>query len=720
MDVTEILDSLNPQQREAVAAPLGPLLVLAGAGSGKTRVLTHRVAWLVGVESASPQSVLAVTFTNKAAQGMRGRIERLLRCPVNGLWIGTFHGLSHRLLRAHWREAGLPESFQILDSEDQYRLIRRVLKNLELDEAYWQPRRLQWFINAQKEEGRRARDLGDGNDPQLRQQRRIYKAYEETCQRAGLIDFAELLLRVFELMRDSETMRSHYQARFKHVLVDELQDTNPMQYAWLKLFAGGHNNLFVVGDDDQSIYGWRGARVENMLRFEQEFPGAQVIRLEQNYRSTATILEAANAVISYNDGRLGKNLWTRGEKGELLRLYTAFNEIDEARFVVDRIQGWIQSGHRGQEVAILYRSNAQSRVFEETLLDATIPYRVYGGMRFFERAEIKDALAYLRLVASRHDDPSFERVANVPTRGIGGKSMEALRQQAREQDSSLWDAARQLIASGRLPARSANTLSAFLALIEALAQDTNGFELADLIDYVLQHSGLLDHYKKEKGERAEARVENLEELVSAARNFHYDEDDSMDALSAFLAHAALEAGEGQARAWEDCVQLMSLHAAKGLEFPLVFLTGLEEGLFPHQRSLEEPGRLEEERRLCYVGMTRAMRQLYVSYAESRRLHGSEHYANPSRFLGEIPAELIDELRAQPQLTRPWGQGARTNAERAGASPAVRLGQRVRHEKFGEGVVTSCEGRGEHARVQVNFQGAGNKWLVLAYAKLQQL
>ncbi|MFQ5755140.1 MAG: DNA helicase II [Acidiferrobacterales bacterium] len=720
MDVTEILDSLNPQQREAVAAPPGPLLVLAGAGSGKTRVLTHRVAWLVGVESASPQSVLAVTFTNKAAQEMRGRIERLLRCPVNGLWIGTFHGLSHRLLRAHWREAGLPESFQILDSEDQYRLIRRVLKNLELDEAYWQPRRLQWFINAQKEEGRRARDLGDGNDPQLRQQRRIYKAYEETCQRAGLVDFAELLLRVFELMRDSETMRSHYQARFKHVLVDELQDTNPMQYAWLKLFAGGHNNLFVVGDDDQSIYGWRGARVENMLRFEQEFPGAQVIRLEQNYRSTATILKAANAVISYNDGRLGKNLWTRGGKGQLLRLYTAFSEIDEARFVVERIQEWIQSGHRGQEVAILYRSNAQSRVFEETLLDARIPYRVYGGMRFFERAEIKDALAYLRLVASRHDDPSFERVANVPTRGIGGKSMEALRQQAREQDSSLWDAARQLIASGRAPARSANTLSAFLTLIEALAQDTNGFELADLTDYVLQHSGLLDHYKKEKGERAEARVENLEELVSAARNFHYDEDDGMDALSAFLAHAALEAGEGQARAWEDCVQLMSLHAAKGLEFPLVFLTGLEEGLFPHQRSLEEQGRLEEERRLCYVGMTRAMRRLYLTYAESRRLHGSEHYANPSRFLGEIPAELIDELRAQPQLARPWGQGARTNAERVPASTAMRLGQRVRHEKFGEGVVTSCEGRGDHARVQVNFQGAGSKWLVLAYAKLQQL
>ncbi len=720
MDVTDILDSLNPQQREAVAAPPGPLLVLAGAGSGKTRVLTHRVAWLVGVESASPQSVLAVTFTNKAAQEMRGRIERLLRYPVNGLWVGTFHGISHRLLRAHWRDADLPEGFRILDSEDQYRLIRRILKNLELDEVYWQPRRLQWFINTQKEEGRRARDLGDGDDPQLRQQVRIYRAYEETCQRSGLVDFAELLLRVLELLRDNETMRSHYQARFKHVLVDELQDTNAMQYSWLKLFAGAHNNLFVVGDDDQSIYGWRGARVENMLRFEQDFPGTQVIRLEQNYRSTATILEAANAVISYNDGRLGKNLWTRGEKGEPIRLYTAFNEIDEARFVVDRIQQWVDAGHRGQEVAILYRSNAQSRVFEESLLDVRIPYRVYGGMRFFERAEIKDALAYLRLVASRHDDPSFERVANVPTRGIGGRSMDALREQTKNQGSSLWDAARQLIAAGALPARGANALSAFLKLIDALARDTEGLELAELIDQVLQHSGLLDHHKKEKGEQAEARVENLEELVSAARNYSYDDDDDMDALSAFLAHAALEAGEGQAREWEDCVQLMSLHAAKGLEFPLVFLTGLEEGLFPHQRSIAEPGRLEEERRLCYVGMTRAMRQLYLSYAESRRLHGSEHYASPSRFLGELPSELVHELRAQPQFARPWRQAQRTKTDAAAASMAMPLGQRVRHAKFGEGVVTGSEGRGTHARVQVNFRGAGSKWLVLAYAKLQQL
>lgn len=720
MDVTDILGALNAQQREAVAAPPGPLLLLAGAGSGKTRVLTHRVAWLVGVENVSPHSIMAVTFTNKAAQEMRTRIERLLCYPVNGLWIGTFHGLSHRLLRAHWRDAGWPEGFQILDSEDQYRLIRRVLKNLDLDEAYWQPRQLQWFINTQKEEGRRPQHFGEVSDSQLRQQLRIYRAYEETCQRAGLVDFAELLLRVLELMREGESMRAHYQARFRHVLVDELQDTNAMQYAWLKLFAGGHNNLFVVGDDDQSIYGWRGARVENMLKFEQDHPGTQVIRLEQNYRSTETILEAANAVISYNEGRLGKNLWTHGDRGDLIRLYTAFDEIDEARFVVDRIQDWVDTGHPRDEVAVLYRSNAQSRVFEEALIEAKIPYRVYGGLRFFERAEIKDALAYLRLVASRHDDPSFERVANVPTRGIGSKSLEAVREQAKAGGISMWEAAQRLIESHRLPARNANAVSAFLALIDRLAEDTAGFELGDLLEYVLRHSGLLDHYKKEKGEIAEARVENLEELVSAVRNFYYEEDDNMGPLPAFLAHAALEAGEGQAREWEDCVQLMSLHSAKGLEFPLVFLAGMEEGLFPHHRSLEEPGRLEEERRLCYVGMTRAMRQLYLTYAEVRRLHGSEHYTSPSRFLGEVPTELLNELRAQPHLARPWRKAVPRAAKEGTEPSGMRLGQRVWHEKFGEGVVMSYEGRGEHARVQVNFQEAGSKWLVLAYAKLQHI
>ncbi len=719
MDVTDLLEALNAEQREAVAAPAGPLLVLAGAGSGKTRVLTHRVAWLVGVDGVSPHSIMAVTFTNKAAQEMRARIERLLGYSVSGLWIGTFHGLSHRLLRAHWREAGFTENFQILDSEDQYRLIRRVLKALELDEAYWQPRVLQWFINQAKDDGKRPQHFGDVGDPQLQQHVRIYQAYEESCRRVGLVDFAELLLRVLELMREDERLRTHYQQRFRHLLVDELQDTNTLQYQWLRLFAGGHGNLFAVGDDDQSIYGWRGARVENMLRFERDNPGTRVIRLEQNYRSTATILQAANAVISCNQGRLGKNLWTEGEAGDPLYVYTAFSEIDEARFVVDRVQEWVSSGRPRQEIAVLYRSNAQSRVFEEALLDAGVPYRVYGGLRFFERAEIKDALAYLRLIAKRHDDPSFERVVNVPTRGVGSRTIDVVRERAKAHGESLWQAAQALLAGGELPARSANALSSFLTLIEGMSKDTEGLVLAELIDHALEASGLIAHYRKEKGEQAQSRVENLEELVSAARHFAFEDDGHLGVLDAFLAHAALEAGEGQGREWEDCVQLMSLHAAKGLEFPLVFLTGMEEGLFPHQRSLEEPGRLEEERRLCYVGMTRAMRRLYLSYAELRRLHGNEHYTSPSRFLGELPPELINEVRAQPQLSRPWQQAA-VAARADGAAPSVRLGQRVVHEKFGEGVVTSCEGQGAHARVQVNFQGAGSKWLVLAYAKLRQL
>ncbi|HEX7043721.1 MAG TPA: DNA helicase II [Burkholderiales bacterium] len=713
MDVSHLLNGLNERQREAVAAPPGPLLVLAGAGSGKTRVLTHRVAWLVGVERVSPHAILAVTFTNKAAAEMRARIEQMLQAPVGGLWIGTFHGLSHRLLRAHWREAGLPQGFQIIDSDDQYRLIRRVLKNLNLDEGYWPPRQAQWFINHHKEEGRRPEQLGDPTDFQNREYLRIYQAYEEACRRSGLADFAELLLRAYELLRDNEAVRAHYQARFRHVLVDEFQDTNRIQYAWLQQFTGPHNNLFVVGDDDQSIYGWRGARVENILRFEKDHPGTRVVRLEQNYRSTGNILKAANSVIGHNSGRLGKKLWTAGEDGEPIDLYVAYNDLEEARFVVERIQDWVRAGGSRRDIAVLYRSNAQSRVFEEALINAGIPYTVYGGLRFFERAEIKDALAYLRLIASRHDDPSFERIANVPTRGIGLKTLEALREAARAADLSLWEAAERAIASGSLPARAVQALKGFLQLIEQLAQETAAMTLGEQVEHVLARSQLLEHYRKEKGERGEARVENLEELVAAARNYVPDEADGLDPLGSFLAHAALEAGEGEAEAWEDSVQLMSLHAAKGLEFRLVFLTGMEEGLFPHQRSLEEPGRLEEERRLCYVGMTRARERLVLTLAEIRRLHGSEHYTSPSRFLGEMDQSLIRELRAQPLLARP-----RAPLAPEAAPPGMQLGSRVRHETFGEGVVVNFEGAGAHARVQVNFEGAGAKWLVLAYARLQ--
>ncbi len=713
VDVTPLLDDLNPAQREAVTAGPGPLLVLAGAGSGKTRVLTHRVAWLVGVEGVSPHAILAVTFTNKAAAEMRTRIERMLQQPVSGMWVGTFHGLSHRLLRAHWKEAGLPQSFQILDAEDQYRLVRRVLKGLNLDEGYWPPRQAQWFINGHKEEGRRPQHLGQPADPTQQQLVRVYQAYEETCRRSGVVDFAELLLRTWELLRDHEALRTHYQNRFRHVLVDEFQDTNRIQYRWLELFAGAHKNLFVVGDDDQSIYGWRGARVENILRFEKDHPGARAVRLEQNYRSTGNILKAANHVIAHNHGRLGKELWTAGAAGEPVALYTAYTDLDEARFVVERIQEWMAQGRPRAEVAVLYRSNAQSRVLEEQLIQAGVPYRVYGGLRFFERQEIKDALAYLRLLASRHDDPSFERVANVPTRGLGTKTLDTLREHAKGGNVSLWEAAQKLLADNVLPARAANALKGFLDLIEKLAQETKSFILAEQVEHMLALSGLIEHYKKEKSEKAESRVENLEELVSAARGFETDEADGFDPLSAFLGHAALEAGEGEADPWEDCVQLMSLHAAKGLEFPLVFLTGMEEGLFPHQRATEEDGRLEEERRLCYVGMTRARERLVLSHAEVRRLHGQEHYTSPSRFLGEIPGELLREVRAA-------GPAVRTPAAEAGSAGAMRLGCRVRHETFGDGVVLHCEGQGVHARVQVNFEGVGSKWLVLAYARLQQM
>ena len=726
MDVSRLLDDLNPAQREAVAAPPGPLLILAGAGSGKTRVLTHRVAWLVEVLNISPHAILAVTFTNKAAAEMRGRIETMLGFGVGGMWIGTFHGLSHRLLRAHWKEAGLPQNFQILDSEDQYRVIKRLLKALELDEAYWPPRQAQWFINGHKDAGRRPAQLGEGQDPQTRQWIRIYREYEDSCKRSGLVDFAELLLRAFELLRDNATLREHYQNRFRQVLVDEFQDTNSIQYNWLKLFAGGHKNLFVVGDDDQSIYGWRGALVDNILKFEKDNAGTKVIRLEQNYRSTGNILKAANAVISHNEGRLGKELWTDDEDGKRIELYTAFNEIDEARFVLDRIQAWEAAGHKRAEVAILYRSNAQSRVFEEQLVQAGTPYRVYGGLRFFERAEIKDALAYLRLVASRHDDPSFERVCNVPTRGLGDRTLDTLRLHARAKSLSLWEAAQSLLSEQTLAARAANALKGFLDLIERLAADTAGQTLGEQTEQVLHGSGLLEFHRNDKSEKSEARIENLEELVNAARNYEFDTSEGLEPLSSFLAHAALEAGEAEAEAWEDCVQLMSLHSAKGLEFPLVFLTGLEEGLFPHQRSVEEPGRLEEERRLCYVGMTRARKELVLTYAEVRRLYGSEHYTSPSRFLGEIPPALIDEVRSQGSVTRPAWRGADASGDATlhtgtpGKGTNLRLGTRVQHAKFGEGVVLVIEGQGEHARVQVNFNGAGSKWLVLAYANLQSL
>jgi DNA helicase II / ATP-dependent DNA helicase PcrA len=718
MDVSHLLDGLNDDQRQAVASPLGAALVLAGAGSGKTRVLVHRVAWLIQVEGASPNSILAVTFTNKAAAEMRSRIETLLGLPSGAMWLGTFHGLAHRLLRIHWREAGLPQSFQILDSEDQARVLRKVLKALDLDETRWIPREILWFINAQKDEGHRSKHIKDDGDPTRHQLIKIYRAYEEACQRAGVVDFAELLLRAYELWRDDPSLLQHYRTRFRHVLVDEFQDTNAIQYKWLMLLAGPAGLPFVVGDDDQSIYRWRGARVENLQQFRRDFPLAVLYKLEQNYRSTGTILKAANALISNNGGRLGKTLWTSGEDGERVKLYAAFNERDEADFVVNRIREWVTHGGSRREAAVLYRSNAQSRVFEEAFLNARMPYRVYGGLRFFERAEIKDTLAYLRLVASRADDTSFERVVNLPVRGIGAKTMDTVRDFARSNSTSQWNGAMNCIQGGLLPQRAAVALQAFLTLIEKLTQEVQGLELHEQVDHVIQMSGLIEHFKKEKGERGEGRIENLLELVSAARGFspETEAEAELSPLESFLAHAVLESGEGQADPYDDCVQMMTLHSAKGLEFPVVFLAGMEDGLFPHQRSVADLAGLEEERRLCYVGTTRAMRQLYITYAEQRRLYGVDTYGQPSRFIGEFPPDLIEEIRPRLQISRPVFVKHGSSLEEAPAA-GMRMGSRVRHSKFGDGVVLNFEGNGPHARIQVNFESQGTKWLMLSYANL---
>ncbi len=717
MDVSHLLDGLNEDQRQAVGSPLGSALVLAGAGSGKTRVLVHRVAWLIQVEGASPNSILAVTFTNKAAAEMRSRIETLLGLPSGAMWLGTFHGLAHRLLRIHWREVGLPQSFQILDSEDQARVLRKVLKALDLDETRWIPREILWFINAQKDEGHRPKHIKDDGDPTRRQLIKIYQAYEDACQRAGVVDFAELLLRAYELWRDNPALLHHYRTRFQHVLVDEFQDTNAIQYKWLMLLANPDGMPFVVGDDDQSIYRWRGARVENLNQFRRDFPRAVLYKLEQNYRSTGTILKAANALIANNAGRLGKTLWTSGEDGDRVRLYAAFNERDEADFVVNRIREWVARGGARREVAVLYRSNAQSRVFEEAFLNARMPYRVYGGLRFFERAEIKDALAYMRLIASRADDNSFERVVNLPVRGIGAKTMDLVRDTARANSTSLWNGAIACI-QGALPQRAALALQSFMEMIDKLGREVQGLELHEQADHVIQMSGLIEHYKKEKGERGEGRIENLLELVSAARGFspETEAETELSPLESFLAHAVLESGEGQADPYDDCVQMMTLHSAKGLEFPVVFLAGMEDGLFPHQRSVADLAGLEEERRLCYVGATRAMRHLYITYAEQRRLYGVDTYGQPSRFIGELPPELIEEIRPRLQVSRPVFIRRSTTLDEA-PPPGMKMGSRVRHSKFGDGVVLNFEGNGPHARIQVNFERQGTKWLMLSYANL---
>ena len=721
MDVTLIIDSLNDAQRQAVTAPSQAMLVLAGAGSGKTRVLVHRIAWQIQVEAIPAHSILAVTFTNKAAKEMRSRVESLLNMSTQSLWIGTFHGIAHRLLRRHTKQAKLPDTFQVMDSSDQLRVIKRLINTLNLDDSKWPAREAQWYINAQKDEGIRARHMLDTADLHQRQMLRIYKAYEEICDRSGLVDFAELLLRAHELLRDNQDILDFYQQRFRQVHVDEFQDTNTIQYAWLRLLTDGKDNLFVVGDDDQSIYGWRGAKIENIYSFQKHYPNHQVIKLEQNYRSTGTILKAANTIIANNTGRMGKELWTATGEGEPCSLYAAFNEQDEAYFVVERIRTWINEGGLRSDAAILYRSNAQSRQFEEKLMATATPYKVYGGLRFFDRAEIKNALAYLRLMSNRNDDASFERIINTPTRGIGAKAIDDIRCIARDQSLSLWASAIVLINQRTMTARATNALIGFLELIKELTTQATDLELYEKVKFVIEKSGLIELYQKEKMDKGEEKVENLEELVNAARLFDFDREneEGMGELDMFLTHAALESGDNQGEDFDDCVQLMTIHSAKGLEFKLVFLVGMEENLFPSQQSVDDVGRLEEERRLCYVGMTRAMQHLYLTYAESRRLYGRESYPRPSRFLREIPSELIQEVRVRATINYPVTPIQIKNSSLQ-VTGSYKLGQRISHAKFGEGVVLQIEGSGAQERVQINFKTAGVKWLMLAYANLEVL
>ncbi|EOI0111659.1 DNA helicase II [Vibrio cholerae] len=722
IDPSLLLDGLNDKQREAVAAPLENLLILAGAGSGKTRVLVHRIAWLMSVEEASPFSVMAVTFTNKAAAEMRGRIEDLMHGTASGMWCGTFHGICHRILRAHYLDAKLLEDFQIIDSDDQQRLLKRLIKAHNLDDKQWPARQVAWWINNQKDEGLRPAHI-NAFDPVTQTYLKLYTAYQEACDRAGLVDFAEILLRALELLRGNQHIREHYQARFKHILVDEFQDTNAIQYAWLRMMAGAQSNVMIVGDDDQSIYGWRGARVENIEKFTREFPSVNTIRLEQNYRSTKTILEASNTLIANNSERMGKQLWTEGLVGEPISVYSAYNELDEARFVVSKIKGWQEQGGTLTDCAILYRNNAQSRVLEEALLQASLAYRIYGGMRFFERQEIKDALSYLRLINNRNDDTAFERVINTPPRGLGDKTLETIRFAARDRGCTLWDASVGLLNDQVLTGRAASALSRFVELINALEEEGIDMPLHVLTDHAVKTSGLLEMYQQEKGEKSKARIENLEELVTATRQFEKSEEaQDMTMLTAFLTHAALEAGEGQADEHDDAVQLMTLHSAKGLEFPLVFMVGVEEGMFPSQMSAEEAGRLEEERRLCYVGMTRAMQKLYITYAEMRRLYGQDKYHKPSRFIRELPEGCLDEVRMKAQVSRPTSTGrfSQTVVKESFNETGFNLGSRVRHPKFGEGTIINFEGSGPQSRVQVAFNGEGIKWLVTAYARLEKV
>lgn len=723
MEILHQIEQLNTAQQLAVTAEFGNLLVLAGAGSGKTRVLINRIAWLITERQASPHSILAVTFTNKAASEMRHRLISMLGGNMRSIWVGTFHGLAHKMLRQNWREANLVENFQVIDSDDQLRMIKRVFKNLSIDEERWEPKKAQGFINRKKDEGIYARQLGRPESAYEQVMGDIYVHYENLCQENGVLDFADLLLKSYGLLANNPELRDYYQTKFTHFLVDEFQDTNTIQYLWLNILTQRAASVTVVGDDDQSIYGWRGAKIENIRRFEQEYAQTKIIRLEQNYRSTNTILAAANALIDHNSGRLGKTLWTQSKQGEPIIVYAALNEEDEALFIARSIQKYFNNGGKLSDIGVLYRSNAQSRVLEESLVRLGVPYTIYGGLRFFERAEIKDALSYVRLAVNNKDNAAFERAVNIPPRGIGKVSLDKLRDFAAANDAPLLATAKEAVETKVITGKARAGLLDFIEVIQDLEKIVNHGSVTEIIELVVNRSGLLNYFKEQRGERAQSQAENLAELVSATADFVYDPNEA-DPLQAppiidFLAYTALESGDLQVDTHQDAVQLMTLHSAKGLEYPVVYICGLEEGLFPHHFSAEDPQKLEEERRLCYVGITRAMEQLYITYARRRRLFGNEEARRVSRFVREIPENLIEE-KSRRLTVQPSVVNNNLPSEEMGSDTGLgfNLGQRVRHAKFGVGVVVDYEGSGERARVSVNFAGAGTKWLVLSYAKLE--
>ena len=719
MNLSEITDGLNDEQSQSVT--LGDAqnaLILAGAGSGKTRVLTHRIAYLVTQKNTQTDAILAVTFTNKAAKEMRERLEVLLRRPIRSMWVGTFHGLAHRLLRAHPIEANLSAQFQILDQQDQFRIVKRLMKENQVDESKFPVRKIQWFINQQKDEGIRPSDIDAGYNYFVKQSVKVFELYEAHCKANELIDFAELLVRSYELLKNNTELLAHYQNRFEHILVDEFQDTNTIQYKWIKLLSSGKNQIFCVGDDDQSIYGWRGAKIENIQKLESDFYPIQTIRLEQNYRSTGNILGASNALIANNSNRLGKSLWTDAGDGDLIDIYEARTEIDEADYVVSTIQKYIDDGVLPNECAILYRSNAQSRGFEERLIKYNIPYVIYGGLRFFERAEIKDALCYLRLMETSADNVAFERVVNFPTRGIGNATIEKVREFAATNHTTLFQASIEI--SPSLPTRASNALIGFTQLIEQMQDEAKHLDLSEKVAYLIKTSGLIEHYSNDKTDKAGSKKENLEELIAAAKQYVYDDDSDMNEVTGFISLASLDSSGDTNAPENQNVQLMTIHSAKGLEFPNVFLTGMEEDLFPSRQSKDEPHLLDEERRLCYVGMTRAMKKLSLSFAIKRFLHGQSLYAYPSRFLDEIPSEYINSVKQKFGATiQNYKEDDIFNQDiQPESNGQISVGKTVKHGKFGFGTVLNFEGEGDSARIQIKFKQAGTKWLIASYANLE--